>query len=129
MSGVPSHHVLVVLYVAFRAFLRVFRAVRPVVFITPSELRAIVATAREEGALSAEERLRKEFRRELDARDRESEAVANPQSAASPRRAKKVHRAGRKHRKRSAKPGDDLGGGGGEKTAVAKAQGAVAGKV
>ena len=68
MSGVPSHHVLVVLYVAFRAFLRVFRAVRPVVFITPSELRAIVATAREEGALSAEERLRKEFRRELDAR-------------------------------------------------------------
>ena len=129
MSGVPSHHVLVVLYVAFRAFLRVFRAVRPVVFITPSELRAIVATAREEGALSAEERLRKEFRRELDARDRESEAVANPQSAASPRRAKKVHRAGRKHRKRSAKPGDDLGGGGGEKTAVAKVQGAVAGKV
>jgi len=129
VSGVPSHHVLVVLYVAFRAFLRVFRAVRPVVFITPSELRAIVATAREEGALSAEERLRKEFRRELDARDRESEAVANPQSAASPRRAKKVHRAGRKHRKRSAKPGDDLGGGGGEKTAVAKVQGAVAGKV
>ena len=129
MSGVPSHHVLVVLYVAFRAFLRVFRAVRPVVFITSSELRAIVATAREEGALSAEERLRKEFRRELDARDRESEAVANPQSAASPRRAKKVHRAGRKHRKRSAKPGDDLGGGGGEKTAVAKVQGAVAGKV
>ena len=82
MSGVPSHHVLVVLYVAFRAFLRVFRAVRPVVFITPSELRAIVATALEEGALSAEERLRKEFRRELDARDRESEAVANPQSTA-----------------------------------------------
>lgn len=114
MSGVPSHHVLVVLYVAFRAFLRVFRAVRPVVFITPSELRAIVATAREEGALSAEERLRKEFRRELDARDRESEAVVIQSSDTNPRRAKKVHRAGRKHRKRSAKPGDDPGEGGGE---------------
>ena len=68
---------------------------------------------------------------ELDARDRESEAVVNQRSDANPRRAKKVHRAGRKHRKRSAKPGDDPGGGGGEekKTAVAEVEGAVAGKV
>ena len=55
-----------------RRVCRAVRALANMFLITASELRDIIATAKAESTLAAEARLREEFRRELNARDRDA---------------------------------------------------------